>query len=146
MVEYAILSLFESIKTMKTLNKRFQKLTQDEQSDESASYLLSQELDFEYAKTILTFALAFIGGLVTLKTALTFDKPINEGFTLAIGMAGLSAILAFTWQQGIIYDLRMKRVPSRMRRMFRVAPSSLLLGAAFGSALNYFDFTINLSS
>ncbi|WP_395373422.1 hypothetical protein [Marinicella sp. W31] len=127
---------------MKTLKNRLQVLIKDEQSDESKSHLLSQELDFEYAKTVLTFALAFIGGMVTLKTALAFEKPIEEGLTLSLGLAGFSAILAFTWQQGIIQDLRLKRVPSYARRMIRMAPCSLMLGVAFGVAFDYFDFKL----
>ena len=122
------------------MKTQFQKFFADEVYDESKSYLLSQELEFEHAKSILTFALAFIGGIVTLKTAVGVDNPLNEGFLLSIGAASVSAILSFNAQQGIIKDLRIKRGPSKFRRLLRVMPPSMALGVAFAGAYEYFDF------
>ena len=51
------------------MKNRLRTLFSDAPSDESPSHLLSQELEFELSKSILTFAFAFIGGAVTLKTA-----------------------------------------------------------------------------
>lgn len=122
------------------MKNRLRTLFSDGQSDESPSHLLSQELEFELSKSILTFAFAFIGGAVTLKTALGIDRPIEEGFIQALAMAGLSAVLALGAQQGIIKDLRLKRVASPIRRQFRSAPPSLASGFALGFALKYFEF------
>lgn len=112
---------------------------EDEQSNESLSLLLSQELDFEFSKSILTFALAFLGGIFTLKTALQWDKPIENGFIMAIIASTVSAVLAFSAQYGIIEDLRQKRIPSSFRRQLRILPPSVLLGIALSGALQYFE-------
>lgn len=122
------------------MRNRVIKFFADEKSDESISFLLSQELDFEFSKSMLTFSLAFIGGIVTLSTALDLDKPYDDSFQMAIISSALAAIWSFLSQQGIIEDLRKKRVPSELRRLLRGMPSALLLGLAFGSAARFFNF------
>jgi hypothetical protein len=106
--------------------------------DESSSYLLSKELEFQLAKSFLAFAMAFIGGIVTLKTALAIDTPIEEGFTAAIGAAILAVVFSFQAQQSVIKDLQLKRNVSPLRRFARLSTPLFVLGTEMGIALSYF--------
>ncbi|GAA4360093.1 hypothetical protein [Kangiella marina] len=120
--------------------KRFLKeITSSNEIDHSPHYLLSQELEFEFTKSILTFALAFIGGIVSLKTVLTIESASEDHFFYAIAAAILSALFAFESQQGIINDLRVGRSPSRAKRFYRRTAAPIMLGTAIGFAVTYFE-------
>ncbi len=119
---------------MKTLKSLFE----TPRFDESSHYLLSQELEFEYAKSIVTYSISFIGGVVTLKSALSIDTPIDQGLSIAIGASVISALISFENQQGIIQDLRHKRTPNKAKMLYRKYSAPMCLGAAIGYALQYF--------
>lgn len=125
------------------MKNKIKGLIKDGEFEESSNYLLSQELEFQYAKSFLTFAMAFIGGIVTLKTALAIHTPITEGFSFAIGAAILSAILSFEAQHSIIKDLRLGRTASQLRMYFRRTASPLMLGIGIGFAVKYFDLPVS---
>ena len=126
---------------MNEMKSKIKSLIKDGEYQESANYLLSQELDFQYAKSFLTFAMAFIGGIVTLKTALAIDTPLDEGFSFAIGAAVISAILSFDAQHSIIKDLQLGRTASKLRMYYRRTASPLILGLGIGFAVKYFNLT-----
>jgi len=120
------------------MKKILKNIAKEGEFDESASYLLSQELEFQLAKSFLTFAMAFIGGIVTLKTAFAIETPIEEGFSWAIGAAILAVIFSFEAQQGVIKDLRLKRTASQLRMTIRISLPLVLLGIGMGFAIDYF--------
>ena len=126
------------------IEQRIRDYFTDTESEETDSFLLSQELEFEYSKSIVTFAIAFVGGIVTLRTALDFERPVEEGFLMALVLAGLAAMQALTAQQATIRDLRLKRNPSPFRRTMRSLFAAGMLGAAMGTAIIYFDIDIPL--
>jgi hypothetical protein len=99
----------------------------------------------DLGQTILSLTLcyrmqkmAFIGGIVTLKTALAIDTPIEEGFTAAIGAAILAVVFSFQAQQSVIKDLQLKRNVSPLRRFARLSTPLFVLGTEMGIALSYF--------
>lgn len=118
--------------------EKIKALFENSDFDEGPHYLLSQELEFEYAKSIVTYSISFIGGVVTLKSALGIDTPIEEGLSIAMGAALLSALISFENQQGIIRELRLKITPSAIRILYRKTAAPMCLGAAIGYALKYF--------
>jgi len=122
--------------------KNFKALFKNKKIDESAHYLLSQELEFEYAKSIVTYSIAFIGGIVTLYSALSIERPIEDGLSTAIIAAILSAVLAFENQQGIIKDLYLKRSASPFQTIYRKFAAPMCLGIALGNALMYFGVLV----
>ncbi|MBY6185366.1 hypothetical protein KUV89_01745 [Marinobacter hydrocarbonoclasticus] len=122
--------------------KKLKALLENQDLDDSPHYLLSQELEFEYAKSIVTYSVAFIGGVVTLKSALSIETPIDEGLSVAITAAVLSAVISFENQQGIIRDLRLKRTPSYFRTLYRKFAAPMCLGVAIGYALIYFGVLV----
>ncbi|WP_444920671.1 hypothetical protein ACJJID_18130 [Microbulbifer sp. CnH-101-G] len=125
------------------MRAKLQELVNDKPIEQSPHYLLSQELEFEFLKSILTFAMAFIGGIVTLKTALGIDKPINEGLTYSLATVVLSAVFAFHAQQELISDLRKGRTASKIKRLFRHFPGFFLLGISISYAFSYFESSLH---
>ncbi|WP_444891618.1 hypothetical protein [Microbulbifer sp. DLAB2-AA] len=125
------------------MKAKLQELVKDKPIEQSPHYLLSQELEFEFLKSILTFAMAFIGGIVTLKTALGIDKPINEGLTYSLAAVVLSAVFAFHAQQELISDLRKGRTASKIKRLFRHFPGFSLLGISISYAFSYFESSLH---
>ncbi|WP_444899331.1 hypothetical protein ACJJIX_08465 [Microbulbifer sp. VAAC004] len=125
------------------MKAKLQELVNDKPIEQSPHYLLSQELEFEFLKSNLSFAMAFIGGIITLKTALGIDTPISEGFTYSLTAAVFSALHAFQAQQELIDDLRNGRMPSKIKRLFRRYPGPVLLGLAFGYAFIYFENSLH---
>ncbi|WP_444915030.1 hypothetical protein [Microbulbifer sp. TRSA007] len=125
------------------MKAKLQELINDKPIEQSPHYLLSQELEFDFFKSISTFAMAFIGGIVTLKTALGIDTPISEGFTFSLVVAMISALCAFHAQHELISDLRNGRTPSKIKQLFRFFPGPILLGVAIGSAFTYFESSLH---
>lgn len=124
------------------MKARFKELIKEQDIDTSAHYLLSQELQFEYHKSTLTFSMALIGGMVTLKTALNIVTPINEGFGFALIAAIMSALFSFEAQTGVIKDLRQGTTPNRFKRTYRSVAAPACLGISLSMAYDYFQSSI----
>lgn len=125
------------------MKNKLKDLLKEGEFEASSHYLLSQELEFQLAKSFLTFAMAFIGGIVTLKTALAIEAPMNSSFSLAIGAAVLAAILSFEAQRGIIKDLRVGRAASGLRMYVRIVAPMFCIGTAIGFAIDYFFISVS---
>ena len=118
--------------------QRFNDSFKRDKFDDSPAYLLSQELEYDHAKSFLTFSITFIGGIVTLKTALNVSAPIEDGFLDAVVSSLIAGFASFSSQQSILEDLRQKRAASPFVRVCRRAVPGFMLGIAFGSAIAYF--------
>ncbi|WP_444938150.1 hypothetical protein [Microbulbifer sp. JMSA002] len=125
------------------MKEKLQELVINKPIEQSPHYLLSQELEFRFLKSNLTFAMAFIGGIVTLRTALGIDKPITEEFTFSLVAAVLSALCAFHAKHELISDLRNGRTPSKIKRLFRRNLGPALLAISIGFAFRYFESSLH---
>ena len=121
------------------MRKKFKELIAHHDIEQTPHYLLSQELEFEFAKSISTFAMAFIAGIVSLKSVLNIGGLAEDKFIYAIVSALIAALLAFESQQGVINDLRLGRCPSKLKRYYRRFSPPLMLGVAIGCAVVYFE-------